>query len=566
MNASAQHPATPHTGSSLQRPLDPSWLNPAYSRDVRERCRQIEAEPLPASTATLLDEAAAAVPSRLVLQFIDGGERFTYAELKTAVDRVACGLRALGVCKATRVAVMLPNVPQFPITWLALGRLGAVTVPVNIAYTARELEYVLNDAQVEFLVIHDSFLPVLDAVQKRPALLDDDRVVVAGTARDGQRSWQALHDAGNTGFVAPEQVGLQDLCNIQYTSGTTGFPKGCLLTQRYWLTIGKVNSARDGLLYERILMSTPFYYMDPQWLLLMTLYQRATLFVAARQSASRFSSWLHEYGVHFCQLPAEPAYKQPPLPVDGDNVVRRANVYGLRPAIHADVERRFNVNAREAFGMTEIGSALFVPIEAAHMTGSGSCGIVGPFREARVVDESGVEVPRGQTGELQVRGPGILEGYYNRADATRDAFRDGWFRTGDLFRQDEAGWFYIVGRVKDMVRRSSENIPAREVESVLRGLPEIADVAVIPVPDELRKEEVKACVILQPGLRPSDLPPQRITDYARQYLAAFKVPRYVEYCEEFPRTASGKVRKQELMAQKPDLRVGSWDRVEQVWR
>lgn len=549
----------------MQKPLKPEWLNPAYSRDVHERCRQIEAEPLPASTAALLDEAAAAVPARLALQFIDSGERLTYSELKAAVDRLAGGFQRLGVRKGTRVAVMLPNIPQFPVTWLALGRLGAVMVPVNVAYTARELEYVANDAHVQFLVIHHSFLPVLDSAQ-RPIRLEDAQVVVVGVARPGQNAWDDVGDAGESSFMRPELVGLQDVCNIQYTSGTTGFPKGCLLTHRYWVTIGKTNSARDGLLYERILTSTPFYYMDPQWLLLMTLYQRATLFVAAKQSASRFSGWLHEHRIHFCQLPAEPAYKQPPLAIDGNNEVRRANVYGLRRSIHAEVERRFNLNAREAFGMTEIGSTLFIPIEAAHMTGSGSCGVVGPFRKARVVDGSGREVPRGIVGELQVRGNGILEGYYNRPDATCEAFQDEWFRTGDLFLQDDDGWFTLVGRVKEMIRRSSENIPAREVELVLRGLPEIADVAVIPVPDDLRGEEVKACVILQPGLCPSDLPPQRITDYARQYLAAFKVPRYVEYMHEFPRTASGKVRKQELISAKPELSANSWDRVEQVWR
>jgi acyl-CoA synthetase (AMP-forming)/AMP-acid ligase II len=552
--------------TSLQRPLEPGWLDPRYSRDVRERARQVESEPLPRSTAALLDQAAADVPGREVLHFIDSGERLTYAQLKQAVDRFASGLHRLGVGKGTRVAVMLPNVPQFPITWLALGRLGAVMIPVNIGYTARELEYVTNDAQAQYLVIDQSFLPALDGVGKRPDGLADDRVIVAGAARAGQQSWDSVHEAGEARFTEPEPVDLGDLCNIQYTSGTTGFPKGCLLTQRYWVTIGKVNSSRDGLLYERILTSTPFYYMDPQWLLLMTLYQRATLFVAARQSASRFSVWLHEHRIQFCQLPAEPAFKQPALAVDSQNEVRRANIYGLRPSIHADVERRFGLNAREAFGMTEIGSSMFVPIEATHMTGSGSCGVIGPFRQARVVDDVGNEVPRGTIGELQVRGPGILEGYYGKPEATRDAFQDGWFRTGDLFRQDEDGWFFIVGRVKDMVRRSSENIPAREVESVLRGLPEIADVAVVPVPDDLRKEEVKACVILQPGLQPSDLPPQRITDYARQFLAAFKVPRYVEYMQEFPRTASGKVRKQELIAAKPDQRADSWDRVDGIWR
>jgi crotonobetaine/carnitine-CoA ligase len=192
--------------------------------------------------------------------------------------------------------------------------------------------------------------------------------------------------------------------------------------------------------------------------------------------------------------------------------------------------------------------------------------VPGPFRQCRIVDEGGHEVPRGEIGELQVRGSGILAGYYGKEEATREAFQDGWFRTGDLFRQDAEGWYYIVGRLKEMIRRSSENIPAREVESVLRGIPEIADVAVVPVPDELRKEEVKAYVILQPGVDAGALPPERIVEHARRHLAAFKVPRYIEYVAEFPRTPSGKVRKQVLVAEKPDLRAQSWDRVDKLWR
>ena len=200
---------------------------------------------------------------------------------------------------------------------------------------------------------------------------------------------------------------------------------------------------------------------------------------------------------------------------------------------------------------------MFVPIEADHMVGCGSCGVPGPFRECRIVTTQ--QLPRCAVAAFCRATSG------SRKRRT-EAFDGGWFRTGDLFRQDESGWYYIVGRLKDMIRRSSENIPAREVESVLRGLPEIADAAVVPVPDELRKEEVKAYVILQPGLTRAQVPPERIIEHARRYLAPFKVPRYLEYREEFPRTPSGKVRKQVLTGEKADLRVQSWDRVDQLWR
>ncbi len=550
----------------MQKPIQPGWRLPRYSDDPIRRCRQIEAEPLPVSNAALLDEAAAEVPDRLAWRFIDSGETATYAQVRAMVDRVASGLRGLGVRKGTHVAVMVPNVPQFPVTWLALGRLGAVMVPVNVSYTGRELDYLVNDGEAEYLVIAEAYLPVMDAMTRRPAALVDSRVVVVGEPRPGQQRWQALLEVGDPGFVAPADVGLDDLLNIQYTSGTTGFPKGVLQAHRYWITQSRINAFRDGLAYERILISTPFYYMDPQWLLLMTFHQRATAFIAAKQSTTRYTGWLRTWRIQFSLMPAELMFKNPPAPDDGDNDIRRVNVYGLRKEIHGAVEQRFNVNAREAFGMTELGSATFMPLEAEDMIGSGSCGIAGPFRACRVVDADGVEVPRGEIGELVVRGSGILLGYFNKPEASRDAFFGDWFRTGDLFRQDERGYFFIVGRIKEMIRRSSENIPAREVESVLKDMPEIMDAAVIPVPDDLRKEEVKACVILQPGLTPAQVPPDAIIAHARKYLAPFKVPRYIEYRAEFPRTPSNKVRKPALLTERPDLRTGSWDRVDGVWR
>ncbi|MGD9637179.1 MAG: class I adenylate-forming enzyme family protein [Pirellulales bacterium] len=471
----------------MRKPIDPQWRLAGYTDDALQRCRQLESEALPHSTACLLDEATRDAPDRLAWHFIDSGETATYAEVHASVARLAAGLRRLGVTKHTRVAVMVPNVPQFPLTWLAIGRLGAVMVPVNVSYTPRELEYVLVDSQCTYLVIDEAFLPVLDGISRQETSLGEGRVIVVGRPRSGECDWQALIAPPEQALDFADDVVLDDLLNIQYTSGTTGFPKGVLQTHRYWITQSKINAFRDGLRFERILISTPFYYMDPQWLLLMTFHQRATAFIAARQSTSRYTQWLREWRIQFALMPAEILFKNAPHPEDAINETRRVNVYGLRKEIHAAVEERFNVNAREAFGMTELGSATFMPLEADDMIGSGSCGISGPFRECKVVDTEGRELPRGQIGELVVRGSGILRGYHGKPDATRDAFHGEWFRTGDLFRQDEDGYFYIVGRIKEMIRRSSENIPAREVEAVLKNMPQVQEAAVIGVPDELRK-------------------------------------------------------------------------------
>jgi acyl-CoA synthetase (AMP-forming)/AMP-acid ligase II len=532
---------------------------------VAERRRQIEGEPLPANIGTLLDEAAAAAPARVAMNFFESGETLTYAELRARVNRLARGMAGLGIGRGTHVGVMMPNVAAMPTTWLALAKLGAVMVPMNIAYTPREIQYVVEDAEVTWLFIHEDCLPILDATTVHGGKFANDHVVVVGKPRAGQRVWSSLLEGPDDDFRATTAPGHDDLMNIQYTSGTTGFPKGCMLTQRYWLTIGKVNARRDGRVYERIMAATPFFYMDPQWLLLMAFYHRGTLFVARRQSASRFMEWVRTHRIQFCLFP-EAVFLQPPSSHDRDNDIIRVNVYGLRKDVQAAVEERFDIIVREAFGMTEIGSGLFMPIEATDMVGSGSCGTPAPFRECRIVDDEGKDVPEGEMGELVVRGPGILKGYYRKPEATRDAFFGEWFRTGDIFRKDERGFFYIVGRKKDMIRRAGENISAREVEAVLKALPGVAEAAAVPVPDPMRGQEVKIYVVLAPPATKDQVSPERIIAHCEANLARFKVPRYIAYRDSLPKTPSEKIAKGELVKGVADLRAGSFDRVEGRWQ
>ena len=532
---------------------------------LEERRRRIESEPLPANIAALIDEAADAAGDRMAWNFFESGETITYAELRRRVHGLARSLAAIGVKKGTHVAVMLPNVAAFPLTWLAIGTLGAVMIPVNVGYQPRELRFVLDSGDATFAIVDEACWPMLEGCIAEGGLrVARQNVVVRGEVASGLHDWGALAQPSDEAYAAATPVELDDLLNIQFTSGTTGFPKGCMLTQRYWLTSGKVNAFRDGRRYERILASTPFYYMDPQWLLLMTFYQRGTLFVAARQSTSRFTSWLREHRVQFCLFPFL-VYKNPPSTDDPLDDLVRGNVYGVAPAVHAKIEERFDFCAREAFGMTELGSAMFMPIEAADMVGSGSCGVPVPFRECCIVDANDAPVASGEVGELCVRGPGLLLGYYNNPEATAKALRGGWFHTGDLFRQDERGYFYIVGRQKDMIRRSSENIAAREVEAVLNSIPVVLESAAVPVPDEVRGEEVKAYVVLRDGGEGEDAMLEQIVKGCQAQLARFKVPRYFSFRTELPKTASLKVAKQGLLASAREGTERTYDRVAGCW-
>ena len=208
------------------------------------RQRQLETEPLPDTIYDVFADAAAEIPEQTAWVFFEQDVHLTYAEALNRIDRLAAGLHAMGIGKGSHVGVMLDNGPAFPITWLALGRLGAVMLPINTRYTAPELEYVLNDGDAEFLIIDQGHLDLLDRVDTRPDALTPEHVIVHGGAA-GTHDWDAVLASGSADFEPPAIVGPDDLMNIQYTSGTTGFPKGCLLRHRYWVGTSKVTARRE---------------------------------------------------------------------------------------------------------------------------------------------------------------------------------------------------------------------------------------------------------------------------------------------------------------------------------
>jgi crotonobetaine/carnitine-CoA ligase len=216
--------------------------------------------------------------------------------------------------------------------------------------------------------------------------------------------------------------------------------------------------------------------------------------------------------------------------------------------------------------MTESGVDLAVPLDDAASVGTGAMGAPVHTKEARVVDEYGAEVPDGNSGELVVRGEPMMLGYWNQPEKTAEILRDGWLHTGDLVYKDDRGYFHWIGRLKDMVRRGGENISSAEVEGVILEHPAIKSAAVVPVPDPLRGEEVKVFVILQDGYTQESIPPHEIVDFAARKLAKFKLPRYVAYVDQFPLTPSERIAKHELIRGVSDLRLNSYDLLEQIWR
>jgi acyl-CoA synthetase (AMP-forming)/AMP-acid ligase II len=534
----------------------------AVLAELARQTEAVEGQKLPPNVGTLFDKAAALYGERVLWVPVEGGPTLTYGEFALQVGRCAAALYRLGVRRGTHVAVMLPSIPALAITWLALAKVGAVMLPVNTRYTARELEAMLRGGDAELLVADYA---LLDMLKPGGLPLPRDRIVLHGGMAPGYAGeWHSLlDDAG--GVPALKQPDPDDLMTLQFTSGSTGLPKACMLPHRYWTTVALVRSVQGPML-RRILIDMPFHYMGGQWRFLMTLLMGATAFVARQPSLTGMLDRLLAHGIDFCSVTPALA-KQALHPARTGLRLRWAGTMALPADLHEPLEQQLGgAPVREMYGLTETGAALAMPVDVDWMRGSGAAGLPVPFRRLRITDPAGLDVPNGETGELCVAGPGMMQGYYKRHEATAEVFRDGWFRTGDLVRRDRDGFHTVIGRIKDTIRRSGENIAASEVEAVLCAIPKVLEAAAIAVPDDKRGEEVKVCLVLQPGCSKSDLPPDRIVEFCRERLASFKVPRYFAYHANLPKTSSGKVAKQALRNMGTDLRLGSFDVVDGTWR
>lgn len=507
----------------------------------------------------LVAQAAARWPERTALLFDATGERLDFAELDARTNRLARTLAALGVRPGDRVAVMAANGPLFPVAWLGIAKAGAAMVPLNIAYRDDDAHHLLAHAGVVLALCDEARAPLLRRLA--PTLRALRGLIVDGTAAPGETAWsEAL--GGPPAPALDLAAGPEQLANVQFTSGTTGLPKGCMLSHGYWTRLGALIAGPLVGLDERDVMLTaqPFSYIDPQWNLMAALSGGATLVVLERFRPSQYWAAVQRHRASFVYcLGAMPLMllAQTPAADEREHRLRVVMCSGIPPDRHAELEARFGVPWREVFGTTETGADIMVhPRDAERLCGSGSIGHAMPHREARIVGNDGRPVPPGERGELLLRGTGMMDGYFGHAEATAKAFADGWYHTGDLARQGEGGELYIVGRLKDMIRRSGENISAAEVEQALTSHEAVLMAAVVSEPDPLRGEEVRAYVVLKPALADTPLP--QLASHLAKRLAPFKLPRYWCLCRELPFTPSERVAKHGLSPQAPFVQR-CWD-------
>ncbi len=532
---------------------------------------KIEALPMECSLADLLDLRAQECKDKVLAEFFHDDTKLTYFDLSEASKRLANSLVNIGVRKGTHVAICMENCSRFVIAWFAIARIGAIMVPVNFRFKAREMETVLLDSDAQFLFVDPNAQSVFEELDQIPALIAAGEIIAFEPSESsGFLRFDDLVENGDADFEPPERVRRSDLLAIQFTSGSTGRPKGCMLTHEYWLIValvaGNQRSQGDTPDIKNVLVTYPLFYMQAQIEFLMALQNSGTAFVARTPSRRQFMDWVRKFSIHYCAMNPMVYNGLPLRPDDGDNDLKYIAAYFHRGDVLRALQDRFKTVGRDSFGMTEAGSVTNVPVNATHMLDSGTCGLASAFREVKVCNPNGKEVPTGEPGELCVAGKGIFLGYYKRPKENRESFHNGrWFRTGDLARMDENGYVFIIGRIKEIIKRSGENVSAMEVEQVLRACPGVREVAVVAVPDGARMEEIRAVVSLKDGFSEDKLDPNTLRMHCSKLLADFKVPRYFSYIDKFPRTGSQKIDKIQLVNNSVDLDCRNYDCETSKW-
>lgn len=501
----------------------------------------------------VLENASQKWPNKTALLFDAVDLSYTFSEVKENAENYAAVFKQVGVNKGDKVALMLPNTQHFPFSWLGLGLLGSVTVPLNTRYQETDAAYVIDNSESKLVVTTKEFVDMLVKVKGQTGQAFKI-LTVDETVENADFYLNKELKMVSTEGVYESKTYPETLMNIQYTSGTTGKPKGCMLSQKYWINIAEKISNPEllGMTEEdRLLTSQPFYYMDPQWNTMAALVNGASLVVLDRFSPSKFWKKVYDYEVTFFYVLGNMPVlllKMPEVDYEKQHKVRLVGCSAIPAGLHQQIEERWGVKWIEVFGMTETGYDISMRLEDHDdYVGLGALGKPSTDREIRIMGPDGDFLERGQIGEMVFRGKWLMDGYYKNKEATEEVFKNGWFHTGDLAYMDEDGMLYYAGRLKDMIRRSGENIAAAEVEEVIMQHEDVKLAACIPAEDEIRGEEVKAYIVLKDGAKEEQSTIDSIVQHCEKQLAAFKVPRYWAFKPELPLTPSERIAKHILI-------------------
>jgi len=496
--------------------------------------------------ALVLETGASSQPNSTAI--ISDNRRMSYAVLNAAADACAAGLARLGVAAGNKVALMLPNVPEFVIAYFGILKLGGCVVPLNILLKAAEIAYQLEDSDASTLIVDEALVP-----EARQALRGVEscsiRVVVGKQAPEGWHCFDDVLEGSGTGFNTVQSF-PDDTAVILYTAGASGRPKGAELSHFNMFFNAVVTTDRLCRLTASdvsLAVLPLFHSLGQTCVMNATLYAGGALVLQPRFEPEKVLQAIQREHVSvLIGVPTLFWYLQhyPGVEKYDRSSLRMCCSGGaaLAPALLREFQERYGQSIFEGYGLSETSPvASFNPIDRPPRPGSVGLPIYGV--QIRIVDEAGRVLPTGQVGEIVVRGHNVMKGYYKRPGATAEAIRGGWFHSGDLGRVDEQGYVYVVDRKKDLIIRGGFNVFPREVEDVLAAHPAVAEVAVAGVPDEVMGEEIKAFVVLELD---EAVDAEDLIEYARKRLAAYKYPRSIEFRTELPKDAAGKVLKRRL--------------------
>jgi len=474
----------------------------------------------------------------------------TYRDLDRASDRIAAALGRLGVKEGEIVSMMMNNSPEFYAVFFGIQKAGAVAGPVNCWWQTSEVEYLLNDSGSRIFFVDGDHLHHVEALEGKTGV---ERLIVnetdtppKGAAKLGE-ILSSAEEAPPSHELTPDSP-----CAILYTSGTTGKPKGALLTHKNLMFAGRAKSRaadlRDG---EKALCVLPLFHgaglLD---LSMPCLYAGATVVLRKNFSATEFWGLIEQHRIN--GIYGVPTIYHILLQMEESKTVDasslRFGVIGAAPTpaeLINEFEGRYDMKVIEGYGLTESsGGACLTPTEGERKIGS--AGVPMESVEMKIFDEDDNELPAGEIGEIVIRSDGVMREYRGKPEETADAMRSGWLHTGDMGRLDEDGWLFIVDRKKEMVIRGGENVYPKELEDVLYTHPKISEVAVIGVPDKKYGEEIMVCIVPHTE---GDLSEDEVVKFCKENMASYKIPRYVKFLDYIPKNIIGKVTKKELKQQ-----------------